>query len=66
LLVLDPHALLGVPQTSLLDALVFATNETAISDVYVAGKKVIANGKHPQQDNIANQFADVMHELWGD
>ncbi len=66
LLVLDLHALLGVPHANLLDALVFATNENAISDVYVAGKKVIANGKHPQQDKIASQFERVMGELWGD
>ena len=65
-LVLDTHSpgLLGIAPTHLLDALVFATNAPAVREVYVAGKRVVADGKHPREEAIAGRFADVMKELW--
>ena len=65
-LVLDTHSpgLLGIAPTHLLDALVFATNTPAVREVYVAGKRVVADGKHPREEAIAGRFADVMKELW--
>ncbi|MEY4882836.1 MAG: hypothetical protein RIS34_690 [Pseudomonadota bacterium] len=56
--------LLGIPHTHLLDALVFATSEPAICEVYVAGNRVVANGRHLQEDVIAGRFTRVMDELW--
>ena len=66
-LVLDTHSpgLLGIAPTHLLDALVFATNAPAVREVYVAGKHVVADGRHLREEAIAGQFADVMKELWG-
>ncbi|KNZ31299.1 MAG: N-formylglutamate amidohydrolase [Methylibium sp. NZG] len=65
-LVLDANApgIAGVPHSHTLDALVFATDAPAIRDVYVAGRRVLAGGAHPQQARIAAQFAEVMSALW--
>ena len=65
-LVLDRKAsgLLGLPDEHLLDGLVFATQETAIRDVFVAGRAVISEGGHAAQDRIADAFASAMHDLW--
>ncbi len=47
LIVLDPDAagLRGVPSGHLLDALVFATDVPAISEVWVAGRRAVAQGQ---------------------
>ena len=65
-LVLDTRSpgLVGIPVSHTLDALVFASNESAVHEVYVAGKQVVVNGKHPQEDQVAKRFADVMDSLW--
>ena len=65
-LVLDTHSpgLLGVPASHTLDALVFAADRPAFKDVYVAGRRVIAEGRHADQDAIAGQFAQVMESIW--
>ncbi len=57
-------SLLGIPTPYVLDAVVFSASESTISEVYVAGKRVIANGMHQQQDVVAQQFTGVMQTLW--
>jgi formimidoylglutamate deiminase len=66
LLVLNPQApgLLGMPPTYLLDAVLFACDSSPFSDVYVAGKQVIANGQHAAQTQIATRFSDAMQSIW--
>ena len=68
LLVLDTRTagLLGVPTSHTLDALVFATNTSAIRDVYVAGQCVVSNGEHAHAERIAAEFESVMQALWCD
>ena len=67
-LVLDAGApgLLGVPASHTLDALVFATDASAVQEVYVAGRQVLAGGRHPDEARIAARFSAVMESLWGD
>jgi formimidoylglutamate deiminase len=66
LLVLDSHVpgLLGVPGEHLLDATVFACDRAPLREVYVAGRCVIAQGRHAQQDVIAARFTEAMQNLW--
>ena len=66
MLVLDTGTpgLLGVPPSHTLDALVFATNTSAIRDVYVAGNHVVRNGQHTCVASIADKFQGVMQTLW--
>jgi formimidoylglutamate deiminase len=65
LLVLDGQApgLLGVPDTHTLDALIFACDAPAFSEVWVAGRRVAAAGAHKMHpDNSAN-FARALLTL---
>ncbi len=66
LLVLDMDApgLHGAPASHTLDSLVFATEAAAFRDVYVAGRQVLAEGRHIDQAGIALRFAEVMAALW--
>jgi formimidoylglutamate deiminase len=66
LLVLDVQAcgLLGVPASHLLDAAVFACDRAPLRDVYVAGRCVIAAGRHAQQDAIGAAYVQAMQGLW--
>jgi formimidoylglutamate deiminase len=67
LLVLDTDApgLLGMPASHTLDALVFAADAPAIQEIYVAGRRVVAAGRHAAQARVAARFAEVMSALWG-
>ena len=66
-LVLDAqsNALLGIPTSYTLDALVFASSEPVIRDVFVAGEQRIFGGKHPHEVQARNGFSRVMRSLWG-
>ena len=66
-LMLDPRspALLGIPPSHGLDALVFSGGEPAFGEVIVAGKVALRNGVHPQEQAIAGRFSDAMENLWG-
>ena len=68
LLVIDANAdgLRGVPPSHALDALVFATDAPAFAEVYVAGERVIAGGRHASQDAVGDRFEEAMASLWGD
>jgi formimidoylglutamate deiminase len=66
LLVLDPQAdgLAGVPATHALDALVFATDAPAFQEVWVAGTRQVAGGRHRQQAALRTAHAAAMADLW--
>lgn len=65
-LVLDPTTagLLGVPESHVLDALLFASDTAGIDQVYVAGENIIDRGQHKKQGNIADEYTQVMQSLW--
>ena len=64
-IVLDRNAsgLLGLPDEHLLDGLIFGTQGPAISEVFVAGRQRVTQGRHEGEENIAAQFMAVMREL---
>ena len=66
LLVLDTLAsgLRGVPASHQLDALVFASHGAPFQEVWVAGRRRIAQGRHVAQDRIAGAFEAAMQTLW--
>ena len=68
LLVLDAQAdgLAGVPPRHALDALVFATDAPAFREVWVAGQRRVADGRHARQAALRSGFADAMAGLWGE
>ncbi|MBL8352754.1 MAG: formimidoylglutamate deiminase [Burkholderiaceae bacterium] len=65
-LVADPQdpALLGIPGVRWLDAQVFSSPVRPWRDVMVAGRWVIEDHHHPQQDVIARRFEAAMAGLW--
>ena len=67
-LVIDEQApgILGAPPGHTLDALVFATDAPAFRDVWVAGRRVVADGRHVNASAIAERFKHAMDELWAD
>jgi formimidoylglutamate deiminase len=66
LLVLNARApgLLGVPSTHTLDALVFATDAPAFSEVWVAGQRHVAGGVHVRAAAAEAAFEAAMQVLW--
>jgi formimidoylglutamate deiminase len=66
LLVVDPScdALRGVPDTAILDALVFAGAASPWCDVMVAGRWVQRGGRHEAAPAIAARFERAMAALW--
>ena len=68
LLVVDTHApgVAGVPASHRLDALVFATDAPALREVWVAGRRVVAGGRHRDAEAIARRFGEAMAGLWRD
>ncbi len=61
---LDHPSIAGVDRASLLTHIVFALPHSAIRDVYVAGKPVIENGTHPDQEEIIARFIALQQRLW--
>ncbi len=59
-------ALLGMPDSRTLDALIFSSPAVPFDEVMVAGHWVIRNGEHAASAAIADAFADAMRGLWAD
>ncbi len=57
-------ALLGVPQENILDALVFASDHSAIAQTYVAGRCIVEQGVHAQQAKVVHNYCQTMKSLW--
>lgn len=67
-LVLDrqlPFIAASQPQ-DLINRWLFATNENAIKDVFVAGKQSIADGHHQQEEISRNDFIQVIKKVMYD
>jgi len=57
-------ALLGVPEDHVLDAMVFSSPETRISEVFVAGQPVVSGGQVREWPRLAADFSAAMKALW--
>ena len=55
--------LYGRTQDDLLDSWIFSGNENLVRDVYVGGNKVIDNGHHANEDEIARNYRDTLDQL---
>jgi formimidoylglutamate deiminase len=61
---LDDPSIAGSGGGSILSNIVFAAGRTSIREVYVAGKQIINEGRHPLQDEIMRRFDAVQARLW--
>jgi len=59
-------ALLGIPPSHWLDALVFAGAEPVWREVLVAGDAVLQDGRHAHQERISRRYREVMEVLWAE
>lgn len=56
-------AMIGRSGDSIVDSFIFANSGNPIRDVYVAGKAIITNGRHLNEDQILSDFATAIKEL---
>ncbi len=61
---LSDASLAGADQDSLLNHIVFSLERTAIRDVFVDGKQIVSDGRHPLQEEIVAEFTAAQRELW--
>ncbi|MBA3593894.1 MAG: formimidoylglutamate deiminase [Pseudomonadota bacterium] len=57
-------ALLGVPADHVLDAMVFSSPDARLSEVFVAGRRVLSSGQVPEWQRLAADFSQAMRALW--
>jgi formimidoylglutamate deiminase len=62
---LDDPSIAGSPSEDLLSSIVFSLSRTAIKDVVVGGKRIVEDGRHPQQEEIVERFKALQKRLWG-
>jgi formimidoylglutamate deiminase len=64
-LVLDDAApaLAGATPADLHDRFVFAGNRNLVKETWVAGKRVVADGRHGMRDRVANDYREAMRTL---
>lgn len=56
---LDDPSIAGSSLENLLANIVFSLSRTAIKDVVVGGKRIVADGRHAQQDGIVSAFRRI-------
>lgn len=58
----DP-SLAGAESESLAEAMLFSAARPCIRDVFVGGKRIVENGRHPRQEEIVGQFIATQRRL---
>lgn len=61
---LDDPSIAGASADDLLAAIVFSSSRTAIKDVWVGGKQIVAEGRHFDQEEIVSKFKVLQKKLW--
>ncbi len=62
---LDDPSIAGASSDALLSNIVFSLSQTAVKDVVVGGKQIVADGRHAQQEEIVERFKALQKKLWG-
>jgi len=61
---LNDPSIAGASADDLLSTLVFSLSRTAIKDVVVGGKRIVEDGRHPQQEEVVARFKALQKKLW--
>jgi formimidoylglutamate deiminase len=61
---LDDPSVAGGESGALLEQLLFSIERTAVREVFVHGKAIIQEGRHRDQTEIVNKFAELQRRLW--
>ena len=59
----DHPAMIGRRGDEVVDSFIFANSGNPIRDVYVAGKQVVAGGRHFEEERILRTFAQAIKQL---
>jgi len=62
---LNDPSIAGASEGDLLSSIVFSLSRTAVKDVVVAGKRIVEDGRHAQQEEIVERFNALQKNLWG-
>ena len=54
---LNDPSIAGADSGSLLTAILFSAERTAVRDVFVNGRRIVENGRHPLQEEIVREFS---------
>lgn len=60
----DDPSIAGASTSDLLSCLVFSASRVAIKDVVVAGKRIVEDGRHADQNRVISEFAALQKRLW--
>jgi formimidoylglutamate deiminase len=61
---LNDPSIAGATPDDLLACVVFGSARTAIKEVFVGGKQIVAEGRHPAQEETVRRFAALQRKLW--
>ncbi len=61
---LNDPSIAGFTEANLLSGIVFSLSPTAVRDVVVRGKRIVEDGRHPEQDEIVGRFKALQKRLW--
>jgi formimidoylglutamate deiminase len=60
----DP-SIAGASPATLLGSIIFASSRAAVREVVVAGKPIVAEGRHLNQEDVVERFNELQKKLWG-
>jgi formimidoylglutamate deiminase len=61
---LDDLSVAGASPETLVANAVFSLERTAVKEVYVGGRCVVKDGRHPFQESITTEFRGVQERFW--
>ena len=61
---LEDPSIAGANPDTLLTNIIFSTSRVAVRDVVVAGKQIVSDSRHSDQDEIVREFKDLQNRLW--
>jgi len=61
---LNDASISGSTADDLMAQVIFSLARTAIKDVFVGGKQIVAAGRHYKQDEIVHEFNALQDRLW--
>jgi formimidoylglutamate deiminase len=55
--------LAGLDGDALLDGWIFAGNDSPVREVWVGGRRVVADGRHAREEEVAARYRETMERL---
>ena len=61
---LNDLSIAGHSEAALLPILIFGMNRSAVRDVWVNGRQILADGRHPLEEQIIGRYQDLHRRVW--